>query len=511
GAVSRLVLAEWRHAMAPGLCDEHDYRALGLTTYEFDASTSSRDRPWQRLNSRAGRSRFVSLGRKACNEWAHTVGAGVDTQESNLARLQLYDVLRSTSKMRGPVHRALDHLFSGLGPTNWVHATALATYCALTPGAEAVMRWGRQSRALAMERHACVRVWKGATQHVMRTLCTPDGVAVTPKAARSWLYLHMLVGRSGMVSDWEAERDARAAPHYSKVNVRPDDVTVSDTETYWADFEDALNDVFARAFVRRPQVNDTVQDWWNKRYTWVARGSARVYHHYQLPDDIKQRMHKGTLFECLPGNWLERVLSTAPHQCAGEAEKYENGSNRALYSVLSTHYAVTSYVLTQMEDAVRASEISDLGLGGAAEASAQLKRMDALAAAKRRGHEAFMYDYSNMNGQESPWEQATVFRCALNAMHRAGLCGRGAADYTRATKWVIESFDNMYLASDGMRTLHGLYSGMRGTSWVNTFVNYAWMQCARRAVQRTEKYDPLVHAVHNGDDVFAVTRHHAAT
>lgn len=520
GLVSPALLAAWHSAYAPELTTPDDRHALGQTkmTAGLPQRGATRpERPGSSLGTPAGRASFVRKGRSAARAATAAMFPAPGGMEDALLRARLYDVLATVeydfrARDLARANAALDELFRGLGSTNETQATMYAAFCATSPYAPRIMAWAREARVLALDRHASVKAWKAVTAHVHATGCDPAGRPLSIDEARHWTYLQGFAGRDGMASDWTAERELRTTPHWSKVAPDGDSPNAAWTsEAYTAAFRAALDDVFGRMYRNGMVIDRTSTDFWADRHQWAAHGSAaRIPVPTPLPRSVRERLHKGALFETLDDAWLDRVIDGTPHMAATEAEKYENGTNRALFAVLSDHYAVHSYVLTYMERALADSGVTDLGLGGAAEAFAQAERLRALQSARReRGQTAFMYDYANQNGQESPWEQQEVMAAALRAMKAGGLTGPGAQSYARACKWVEDSFNNMTLASTGQPVLYGLFSGLRGTSWINTFVNYAWFRVGRQAAAAMTGRDPIVSSVHNGDDAWAIATDHA--
>jgi hypothetical protein len=110
----------------------------------------------------------------------------------------------------------------------------------------------------------------------------------------------------------------------------------------------------------------------------------------------------------------------------------------------------------------------------------------------------FMYDFPDHNAHHSSWEMQLVVAELGNLMQT------NQDDMLFALKWVIASFDKMKI--DGTKVKSGLYSGWRGTTWINTVLNHCYMTCARQCFMRLHGYEPLGMFMGVGDDVDSKVR-----
>jgi hypothetical protein len=104
----------------------------------------------------------------------------------------------------------------------------------------------------------------------------------------------------------------------------------------------------------------------------------------------------------------------------------------------------------------------------------------------------FMYDFPDHNAHHSAWEMQLV-------MHRLGNMFQRNNDMDFCIKWLITSFDKMEI--EGHRVESGLYSGWRGTTWINTVLNHCYMLTAEMSFQRRYGYKPIEKFEGRGDDV----------
>lgn len=80
----------------------------------------------------------------------------------------------------------------------------------------------------------------------------------------------------------------------------------------------------------------------------------------------------------------------------------------------------------------------------------------------------------------------------------------GDMDLSYFIKWLVESFDHMVIIDKqgGRHQIHsGLYSGWRGTTWINTVLNDAYVFVARESFRNLYGYDPIVMKDGTGDDL----------
>lgn len=83
-------------------------------------------------------------------------------------------------------------------------------------------------------------------------------------------------------------------------------------------------------------------------------------------------------------------------------------------------------------------------------------------------------------------------------------------DMIRACDWVIASFldQNVLFPGDSQYTKvpHTMFSGVRGTTFINTYLNVAYMDLVRSNYVSALGYDPVLKSKHHGDDVFIILK-----
>jgi hypothetical protein len=84
-------------------------------------------------------------------------------------------------------------------------------------------------------------------------------------------------------------------------------------------------------------------------------------------------------------------------------------------------------------------------------------------------------------------------------MHKLGNMFQRNGDMDFCIGWLMTSFDLMEI--DGKRVYSGLYSGWRGTTWINTVLNHCYIQTAELSFQRKFGHKALEGYDGVGDDV----------
>jgi hypothetical protein len=166
---------------------------------------------------------------------------------------------------------------------------------------------------------------------------------------------------------------------------------------------------------------------------------------------------------------------------AGQSWKLEHYKTRAIYSADTISYYTFDYLLRPVE-AVWANT-SCLLDPGSKDRSSMYRSLG-----KDKGIN-FMLDFDDYNSQHTKEAMKVVIEEACN----------GADE--QVLRWAVNSIDNEYVNwnSDGVekraRTVGGLFSGHRATSFINTILNEAYCRMAFGEV-----YTKL-RCLHSGDDV----------
>lgn len=295
--------------------------------------------------------------------------------------------------------------------------------------------------------------------------------------------LHTLQGRG--VAQVDLERDALrriegGTPNVAEVKPQPDQLRKA-----------------VRAILRQELPGEvhlpTLDEHWHSRYKWCVAGNHSVAaNRHWLPESqlhaaLPQRLTRRMVSENVSHNplysWTGRVGVSV-------SEKLEHGKGRALYSCDTLSYYAFSWLLGPVERKWAGRRvILDPGSDGVL---GLLNRVRGLVASS--GFSCFaMLDYSDFNSQHSLQSQKIVIEELLEHV--------GAAN-TPLGRLLVNSFDNMWVYLNGRllgRASSTLMSGHRGTSFINSVLNAAYIRLAAGANLYAH-----TQALHVGDDIVMV-------
>lgn len=116
-------------------------------------------------------------------------------------------------------------------------------------------------------------------------------------------------------------------------------------------------------------------------------------------------------------------------------------------------------------------------------------------------------DFDDFNIQHTPQAQAIIFEIAAAVGKRIG----AHPDFIWANEWVAKSKSAMNINFKAMAgapdedfpVQQGIFSGTRGTDYINCLLNYAYMEvCAKYATENHGVTPAEYYHVDQGDDVF---------
>lgn len=260
-----------------------------------------------------------------------------------------------------------------------------------------------------------------------------------------------------------------------------------------ADLEQAIMNILREELPHQVELDD-VDKFWAQRFKWCVGGShnPRANEHW-LPRSTLEAVPVG-------GRWNRRAASevqaTNPlHDWDGTtkvsvAEKLEHGKGRAIYSCDTLNYYAFSWLLSPVERAWKSYRVVlDPGRDGSL---GLVNRVRGLAGASEDPCYT-MLDYSDFNSQHSLEAQWLVIKCTLRHCTNVD---------ARLAQTLLDSFFNMWIGTpDGgyERVVGTLMSGHRGTTYINSVLNAAYIRCALGE----ERYAAFK-ALHVGDDVLMV-------
>jgi len=373
-----------------------------------------------------------------------------------------------------------------------------------------------------------------ATQHahaLVRSGCNYLGRKLPTADLALFTYWHCLIGRHLGKLDIEKEISDR-------VGVRaPKYWYFADGRRSSSEFSTRLRDAISRAYQHLGVVGKekllsmegdvrSLESFLRIRKSWVKPGSAtgapKTDLHLRVTSDNeaiaeelgaelldathlvirKMRLNKAATFEFpefpkLVGDALEKF---EPTSFTRYFTKFEVGKleGRALYPANMLHYIVTSYVLYLAE---KGGPMPNTRLNAAPDQ----QLLDHWLWHDTRDYVfGLMLDYANFNEQHEVNHMQMVIGELQYYYSKHDLL----SDSMRAAfKWVIDSFDAIVLEEGGVgyKFNHGLLSGWRCTSWVNSVLNVAYMDVIAQQVHAMTGIKVLTGAQSGGDDVAATT------
>ncbi|BAT62476.1 RNA dependent RNA polymerase [Red clover powdery mildew-associated totivirus 1] len=284
-----------------------------------------------------------------------------------------------------------------------------------------------------------------------------------------------LANRGYGAVDWRAEKE-----HRTKV----DDIKVKSIDVYRSAMK--IFEMGNKNGFRYKKLS--IKDFTASRWEWAPAGSVHSQHEddrvYIDPSNYRHRTKFVTL-NSMPARHIETFLEREPEIQAWPSEKIEWGKRRAIYGVDLTSATLAHLAMYNCEDVFR----HRFPVGKEAEASRVHKRLRAMC----EGEETFCYDFDDFNAQHSTDAMIAVL-CAYRDKYAADMSAvqREAMDWTIAsqTKTIVNAADGRY------RTAGTLMSGSRLTTFLNTALNFIYMDIA--GVFATPGFRD---SVHNGDDV----------
>nr|AYD75725.1 putative RNA-dependent RNA polymerase [Zea mays chrysovirus 1] len=339
---------------------------------------------------------------------------------------------------------------------------------------------------------------------LVRTTGQFFGIPLKPKEVQRLMYLHMLYGRFVYKVDEQPEIEKRLRDL--------DALKVAYNGVEWTNEEyDRLELAGIRDAYKR--LTDTVPDmrvtdfieFWKKRRTWAAKGSTVVHEgekYYMVTfmdkvmKKIELRHNKKSLMEDEREGWriIAGIIDKVGRNDTKLVPKFESAAKRALMPGNLYHYVVFSYVLYTFENCAAVGDVR-LGINRDQDFSAFDNKL-------QRKLASFDYDFADFNAQHSQRSMARVISVLAEV---ADPC----ETLTFCLNWLTLSFSKMEIVDrEGqVNPIHsGLYSGWRGTTWINSVLNHAYMYVARACYLKLKGTDPFVEYEGAGDDVDAQVR-----
>ncbi|UHK03178.1 MAG: RNA-dependent RNA polymerase [Hangzhou totivirus 7] len=396
--------------------------------------------------------------------------------------------------LRDKVNRAM--LLVPIGSANSI-ATALVIHAVGNAHFDRMADLIIGDKACCMEPVDFNKYLKCVTTALRRTSKWADGSVVTLDVVAGCAYWEMCIGRSIMKSDWEEERQHRLSDHlYLKLPL-VEEASPSSNLAFISKFGCALDEIM-RELVPCRMSYMTWVEFVESRQSWLSSGSSGGEH--ILIDEKEVRVNKRTYFESIPIQENISWLYGEPKLEAVASEKFEQSKARAIYGTKPKDYCVMAYAIMQLEAVLHKVSGLEGGLTGADEMRSILRRMKMF---KEHELEGLMIDYADFNIQHTLEAQAEVFNAILRRFEYVGIKG----DILIALKWCSDACLNQWVKFPGSteyeRVVQGLFSGNRGTNFINTLCNLAYFKCASDLVKKMLDISPVdLYNLHQGDDVW---------
>ncbi|AZT88571.1 RNA-dependent RNA polymerase [Beauveria bassiana chrysovirus 1] len=332
-------------------------------------------------------------------------------------------------------------------------------------------------------------------------------VEITEEERQGLMYMDLLVGRGEYSIDEMAEVRTRYGDGYGTKHLSFDPVAKMFTNRqYKLDFELALDAAHLRIKTTPRKVNVTsFLDFYERRRSWLTKGglvantlpkgmkqfSSQVFDGIaNTVEEIQGRHNKKSLFEM---HELYDILSGVNDQNFNLTKtmiKYEVGKkDRTLLPGSLAHFLVFCYVLVLAE---KQDQIGSVRLNALADVDIRYfdRKMST-------GTFHVLYDWADFNEQHSADEMAGGIK-RLSEHMPAG------PDYPMFCEALVRGMYTMGL-QDREGIVHkiwtGLYSGWRGTTWINSTLNFCYVFIALENLRRITGWEVVLMVDHGGDDL----------
>ncbi|APR73428.1 RNA-dependent RNA polymerase [Isaria javanica chrysovirus 1] len=330
---------------------------------------------------------------------------------------------------------------------------------------------------------------------------------ITEEERQGLMYMDLLVGRGEYKIDEMNEVRARYGDGYGTKHLSYDPVTKAYTnKQYKKDFELALDAAHLRLKVTPRKVNVlSFLDFYERRRSWLTKGglvnntlpkgmkefSSQIFDGVaNTVEEIRGRHNKKSLFEMHELYDILAGVNGDNFNTTKTMIKYEVGrKDRTLLPGSLAHFIVFSYVLVLAE---KQDQIGSVRLNALADVDIRYfdRKMST-------GTFHVLYDWADFNEQHSADEMAGVIR-KLSETMPAG------PDYPMFCEALVRGMYTMGL-EDREGVVHkiwtGLYSGWRGTTWINSTLNFCYVFIALENLRRITGSEVVLMVDHGGDDL----------
>lgn len=424
--------------------------------------------------------------------WKWSSPADKDKSSIDVATLVLYVARSGFSERVNKVLPYLDTTYSN------VTAAAVIIHSIGNPEIDMMLGIYGHYKACCLGREGYATFHKAVSVAIRRTGKTHEGHVASLQSIASIAGWELATGRSHNHADWVEERDMRTKKH---AWLRPGDevcaLTEESNDRYLERLRPIMEEIFNEWDIRASDWTSW-PDFVESRQEWVSSGSAAGAK--LVVDGDQVRVNKRTYFDNLADSEILSWIDTEPRIEAVASDKFESGKSRAIYGTKPIDYAIMTYVIQKAE--IKLSSICGVesGLIGLDEIAGILRRQNV---SGRDGVESTCLDYADFNYQHTLKAQALIFTCLQDRMRLLG----AHEDAIRAAAWCSSACLNQWATFPGQggaeRITQGMFSGVRGTNFMNTVLNVAYFREARRSVSRSLALEPVdLYNLHQGDDVW---------
>lgn len=352
--------------------------------------------------------------------------------------------------------------------------------------------WAKRMKGI----HSLIR----CSRHLMHT-------EITEEERQGLMYLDLLVGRAEYEIDEMAEIKNRHSDGYGTKHLSYDPVLkIYTNKQYKTDFSLALSAAHMRIKTTPRKVDiRSFEQFYEKRRGWLTKGglvsntlpkgmkefSTSVFDGVaNTLEEIKGRHNKKSLFEMYELYDILKGVTPENFNLTKTMIKYEVGNkDRTLLPGSLAHFIVFCYVLVLAE---KQGQIGSVRLN--AMADVDIRYFDRKMSI---GTFHVLYDWADFNEQHSADEMADVIKSLSDSMPAGD-------DYAAFCEALVRGMYSMGL-QDKEGVVHkiwtGLYSGWRGTTWVNTVLNFCYVFVALENLRRISGWEVVLMVDHGGDDL----------
>lgn len=379
-----------------------------------------------------------------------------------------------------------------------VTATALLLHAVGNPHFKHVVALWAKRNACCLVEADFPKYMKCLSTALRRTGHWPNGQKATLGEKSCCAYWELAIGRSRNISPW-ADEERRRTKELAYLKL-PGDIGSPSAHTnvqFLGLMKPVLDQIMAELVPSSPRA-ETWSDFCRRRQSWVSGGSSGG-----AKLDVagtKVRINKHTYFEGISHSEMLTWIESEPIIRAVASEKFEMGKARAIYGTHPVDYSIMSFCISEIERKFYRIVGVEGGLAGLDEVAGVIRRCRI---AQGEGVECTMIDYADFNYQHTLAVQALVFEALAQ---RFALVGANP-DYVKAADWCAKALLNQWCTfpqSKGpVRVVQGMFSGLRGTNFLNTLLNVAYYRTVREFVARQYRLSPISeYSIHQGDDVW---------